>query len=482
MTYLTFLIPFFLLFAFITWRHFRLGLFFVFALLPAYLVRFSLGELPTTLLEIMIWIVLTIWVIKMIQNRQTKSYILYLISYISKYKLLFVGSALFLLAATVSIFTATDVRAAAGEWKAFYIEPFLIFLVLITTLRKKSEIRNPKSETNNNATMQQCNNVPTTDIILFGLVLLALTTSVLAIYQHFTGWMVPHAFWANRDTFRVTGWYGFPNGVGVFLAPIVPIAAYFVFKYWKILKTRNTEHGTTYFCWAVFLCSIISVPCIVLAIFYAKSTGGLLGVLAGIGVYVLASKKLRWPAIAVGLVGLVGIFTIPQLQPIETELTLQDRSGQIRIAMWSETGQLLRDNPIFGAGLGSYKHAVAPYHTRVNGEGIEIFHHPHNIFLTMWVNTGIIGLVGFLLIIAWFYKTGLTQIMEHKSWNTNPKKKRGLHVPCSMFHVCLLATMTALLATGAADSPYIKNDLTLFFWLLPALMLITTEETKQKST
>jgi len=477
MHYLLSIIPFTLLFAFITWRHFRLGLFFVFALLPVYLIRFSLGPLPTTLLEVMIWIVLGVWFIKYIAKKDTRhkpssraqaeGIQTNLKKQIINNKILWVGAVIFLIAATISIFTAADIRAAAGEWKAFYIEPFLLFIVLITTLKEKQGTRHK---------------VQGTDAILFALVLLGLVTSALAIYQHFTGWMVPHAFWANRDTYRVTGWYGFPNGVGVFLAPIVPIAVYFVLRIWGVIKGRKHQDTNKYqetnnkkqkfenwkfMHWFLFGSCILFLLTGPLAIFYAKSTGGLLGILAGIGIYILASKKLRWPAIAVGLVGLVSIFMIPQLQPIETELTLQDRSGQIRIAMWDETRQLLTDNPVLGAGLGSYKHAVAPYHTRVGGEGIEIFHHPHNLFLTMWVNTGILGLVGFLLIIVWFYKTGI------KHYKIQGSGYRTITL-------CLLATMTALLATGAADSPYIKNDLALFFWLLPALMIIVTG-TKQKN-
>ena len=112
-------------------------------------------------------------------------------------------------------------------------------------------------------------------------------------------------------------------------------------------------------------------------------------------------------------------------KPIKQELLMQDRSGQIRINMWGETTELLRANPLTGAGLASYSKRIAPYHHPINGnDNIEIFHHPHNIFLTMWVNLGILGLIGFVWMIVWFYRVGLTEIIKRKNKNSSPSRGR----------------------------------------------------------
>ena len=236
-------------FTFLTWRKLDLGLFFIFLLLPSYLIRFKFAGLPSTLLEIMIWVVFITWVIKTYKpqhqsrarcgaqhlNIQTyKQFISYLlspittlISQIKKYPSLFLAITLFLSAATISIFTSIDTRAALGEWKAFYIEPVLLFIILISL---------PLSGGQGGSLVEK---------ILFALVLCGLATSLLAIYQHFTGWMVPWKFWENGNTFRVTGWYGFPNGVGLFLAPLVPLAIYLIKQKLKAINnkqlTRNKE-------------------------------------------------------------------------------------------------------------------------------------------------------------------------------------------------------------------------------------------------
>ncbi len=395
-----------LLFTFITWRRFSHGVFLLFLLLPTYLLRFSIGPLPVTLLEIMIWIVCIVGLIKHARHIEES-----ILKFFLEHTVFTIGTILFLVAATISIFTSVDLRAAAGEWKAFYIEPFVLFLVLYLSREKL---------------------VPTSDIIL-PLLLSGLVTSLFAIFQHFTGWMVPWDFWANGETFRVTAWYGFPNGVGLFLAPLAILAI-----------GIGLQKYTTPLLRGIAIATALTAP---IAVFYAKSTGGLIGILAGIGVYLLYNKRTRWPAIIVGVVAFTTLMNFSRLAGIKQEVLLQDRSGQIRVSMWKEAVQVIKERPLLGAGLASYNERVEQYHVRVNGEGIEIFHHPHNIFLTMWVNLGLLGLLGFVLMLVGFYLKGTK------------------HAPI------LIAVMTVIVVTGLVDSPYIKNDLAVLFWMLPLLLL-----------
>ena len=411
----TLLISLFLLFyTFITWRRFSHGVFLLFFLLPTYLIRFSLGPLPLTLLEIMIWIVCTVGLIQHARHIEES-----LLTLFREHTVFTVGTILFLIAATISIFTSVDMRAAAGEWKAFYVEPVVLFLILYFSRERVHAIAD----------------------IITPLLLSGCVTSILSIYQHFTGWMVPWAFWANNDTYRVTAWYGFPNGVGLFIAPLVVLAAGMLFRHYI---QKNYLHP---------LVLIISYAVLLtgpLAVFYAKSTGGLIGILAGIGLLLLYDKRTRWPAVSLGVLGLCIIILTPRLQGIQHELLLQDRSGQIRVSMWKEATQLIQDRPLLGAGLASYDERIVPYHTTVHGEGIEIFHHPHNIFLTMWVNLGLLGLIGFIMMIIGFFLSA-----SRHSW-------------------VLVSLMGAVIVMGLVDSPYIKNDLAILFWVLP-LLLVTRE-------
>ena len=408
-------ILFFILFIFITWNNFYLSLCLLFFLLPTYLIKFNLGFLPTTLLEVMFWIIFITWLIKW-----NKRIIYKLKKIIIKNPNLFISISIFLISVTISIFTSTNLRSALGEWKAFYIEPILLFFILIITLKEKKQINN----------------------LIFALILSGLITSILSIYQHFTGWMVPYSFWQNNNTFRVTGWYDFPNAVSLFLSPLTLLSL-------LLINKKN---------WYTWIIPIIFIISSILAVIFCKSTGGLVGITTGFSLLLLFYKKTRLPIILAGLVGIIIIVSLPQSSYIKQELFFQDRSGQIRISMWKDTINFLKVNPLWGAGLASYQKKIKPYHTRVNGEGIEIFHHPHNIFLTMWVNLGILGLIGFVWIVIWFFRVGLM--------NLNKQTK------------ILLASMLIIVVMGLVDSPYIKNDLAILFWLLPVLMIIFLKNKK----
>ena len=398
---------------------FEYWVFALFLLLPTYMIRFHIGPLPSTVLEV---IVLLAVIIGLWRFPTAKAKIL-----IRENKLLMTGIAIFLIAATISIFTSVDIRTAAGEWRAFYVEPILIFFVLsfyfknLTEEKRKDTIQN---------------------YILLPIIISALVTSILCIYRHFTGWLVPYAFWANRETYRVTGWYGFPNAVGLFLAPIIPLAMYLIHDQWR--KNKKLV-------WLSTITIITSIPAIV----FAKGSGPLIGVAAGIGVLLLCYKKTRLPAIILAALGIVGIILLPGTNPIKQEIFASNYSGQLRRDIWTETFALLKDRPVTGAGIASYEERIVPYR---GDHWIEVFHHPHNIFLTIWINTGLLGLIGFIMVLVWFFITAVKNNSQTKF---------------------VLASMCVILTMGLVDSPYIKNDLAILFWLLPALIVAQTASEKK---
>jgi len=414
-----------IVFFILTWRRFEWGLFLFFLFLPTYLIRFQVGPLPSTVLEVMLLLLVAIWFFK--DKNYTKIF-RHFVWFWREHKILSLGILLFLLGATISVFTALDIKKALGEWRAFYIEPLLLFFVLTSYSKNLSDEK--RTEQINHS-------------ILLPLIISGLATSVLAIYQHFTGWLVPHAFWANRNTYRVTAWYGFPNAVGLFLAPLIPVALFLIKQQWN--RTKKIFHFPT-------LISILFIVCSLPAIFFAKGSGPLLGVAAGIGVLMLCYKKTRWISLALGILGVIGIILLPTEHALKQELLAKNYSGQLRRDIWSETVELLKDRPLTGAGIASYEERILPYRA---DKWIEVFHHPHNIFLTIWINTGLIGLSGFFFILIWFFHKGI----QYLKINTD----------------FILASMAVILVMGLVDSPYIKNDLSILFWLFPFLLLQKVE-------
>ncbi len=390
----------------------------LFALLPTYLIRFQIGPIPTTVLEVLVGITIITWSYLKVKNRDYS-----LLKNVPNRNLFLSSVGLFLLGASIGIFVSPNFRAALGEWKAFYFEPIIIGLIIIDTIKNKEDVKK----------------------ILSGLLLGSLTTAVLGVYQHFTGWLVPYSFWANRNTYRVTGWYGFPNSVGILLAPLIPVAIYLVVEFWKQAKNKPTSKNN-YFILFLLGLFLITAP---LAIIFAKTTAAMVGLVAGLGILLLCFKVTRWPAITLGVIGLIGLFLLPN-NAITNELLARDYSGQLRRDIWTETITYLKIHPLVGTGIAGYSTEITPFR---HNKKIEVFHHPHNIFLTMWVNIGLIGLAGFFALLTWFYVTVI----------------KNLTYPNRALTITLLVSMTIWLTMGLVDSPYIKNDWALIFCLFVAL-------------
>ena len=75
---------------------------------------------------------------------------------------------------------------------------------------------------------------------------------------------------------------------------------------------------------------------------------------------------------------------------------------------------------------------------------------PHNLFLTIWLNLGLIGLVAFVWLMVLFFRCQKPSVISYQ----------------------LSAVMITIIAQGLVDSPYWKNDLAMMFWIFLSLGII----------
>jgi len=133
----------------------------------------------------------------------------------------------------------------------------------------------------------------------------------------------------------------------------------------------------------------------------------------------------------------------------QTKLPLVPTDWQMRAQIARESLNMLKDRPLFGAGLAGYQTLVAPYHLNKH---IELYPYPHNFFLNFWSELGLSGLVVYLIIVTTFFYQLL--------------RKRD-----SQLKITLCATMIALLVHGLVDAPYLKNDLSILFYPFATISL-----------
>lgn len=429
------------------------ALFILIAALAAYLIRFSVLSVHSTALELMILITFSVWFIK---------------KWLPKIKSLFrKGSertpypfSVEIILLIVFSFIATGIASfnlgALGIWKAYFFEPILVFILIFNIFNEKKDWQK----------------------ILWAFLLSAISVSALAIYQKITGQFIANPFWANEETRRVVSWFGYPNAVGLFLAPLV-----LIFLGWFFSLPRSTTLTKT----LKKILIILVIAASLLSIYFARSEGALIGIVAGLVSFgLLAGRRQRIATIILAIIVAGSLFFFaPAKNFVVTKLTLNDLSGQIRQRQWKETFLALTGTKfITGAGLNNYQAAVAPYHqegiffNRDNianfdaelrasstlrtkyWQPVEIYMYPHNIFLNFWSEIGLLGALVFmwLLFKAFFMALKLSITYGREK---HPEKYLALG---------LMSALVAIIIHGLVDVPYFKNDLAVMFWIILALI------------
>lgn len=417
-------------FAFLAWRDLKLALILLCGLTPTYLVRFTVGPVPSTMLEGFLMVVTIIFFVK---HQKSLSYLnplphtllarLRLVGRLGRGRVsvLTFSIALIGLASITAVIIAPNTLSALGIWKAYYVEPF-IFGLIILKLFDRDDYRKAFLALGASGTV----------IALF------------AIVQVLFHVGIPDA-WATEN--RATSFFPYPNAVGLLLAPMVSAGIMYAFS--------QTTPGHSFKRRGVPV-QALPIVLLLVAIGLAKTEAALVAIPAAL--YVVAmmtpviSKRKKMLATSGMLIALAGIFMF--LPQVAAKLTLHDTSGLVRRAQWSETLHLLADHPYLGVGLNGYPIALVPYH---DATAYEIFQYPHNVFLNVWSELGILGLLGFL---------GLILFASRFAWQHR-------HDPWTL--ACFAALLTMLIH-GLVDVPFMKNDLAIVSVLMCIAM--TKGETK----
>ncbi|MFH0873313.1 MAG: O-antigen ligase family protein [Candidatus Komeilibacteria bacterium] len=406
--------------AIICWRSTLWGVYGLTFLLPSYLIRFRLFSLPTTVLECAIILVFLIWLwrIKIWQQIKLRGPRFNRLTPALRWCL-----TLILISATISAFISPAQTAAWGIWKAYFLEPLMVFLVALYTIQTRRQI------------ITVCRILGLWIIILFP----------LACWQYFTGLWIPKIYWALAVTRRVTTIFGYPNGTSLFIAPIIALMA------GLLTQTREKR-------WQIFYAAVIILG--LLIIIWAKTAGALIA-LAAVGLYLLwHNKKTRPLAVILSLLAVISItfyltsagFQTQRQHIGQNTLTLTSTSLEIRLDQWQESINMLSDHWLLGAGLAGYQTMLIPYHQH---DFIEIFLYPHNILLNFWSELGLLGLIAFGWLLIYLLKA---------LW---PQLKKPDAIALGLFLAYLV-----IIIHGLVDVPYFRNDLSALFFLLTAISLI----------
>ncbi|KKR05391.1 MAG: exopolysaccharide biosynthesis family protein [Candidatus Peregrinibacteria bacterium GW2011_GWC2_39_14] len=293
----------------------------------------------------------------------------------------------------------------------------------------------------------------------------AVVLSVIGIYQYMHGILIDN---------RVTGLFASANYLAFFIAPAFVYAAILAWQnirviempWWKKvfikLFRKEVDETNTAFFFAYLGCALITG----FALTATNSYGAFIGVIFAAILYSiyhycfspwrqnLHSSVQKIVIFAVLLVAFLGLI-VPKLDAwkFNTLFTFKDgTSSAIRLETWQVAGDLIVKNPVMGIGLGQFQNEYSAHAEEILGRApvrSEMLH-PHNVFMTTWLYTGIIGLFIFLAILFQVF-------MLLKNKNSDVRKR---------LIVVLAAMMLVIVMHGFVDTPFWKNDLAMQFWLI----------------
>lgn len=335
-----------------------------------------------------------------------------------------------------SLLTVADpghLRESLREYRTIVLEPVLYFFLARHWLRAR-DLR---------------------DLAAGSLVAGAALAAALGVGQVLSGVNVVVADGARR----AVGPYPHPNALALYLVRALPFALATL----ALASGPRRAHPRP-------LLLLLAVPPLGLGLLLTFSRGAFAGLAVALIVLAIVAERR---AVRLGLLGLVllGVLLLPALAGTRLDsLAAGGGSVGLRLLIWQSTVAMLRDHPAFGVGLDQFYYQYAPRYIQPEGWAERYTAHPHNLLLDFWVRLGIMGL-------AWLgWLLGALGARLVRGWQeaTAPGDRRLL--------VAAGVACGAALVHGSIDNFYFLIDLAFLWWLLLALIQLSSDREAEART
>jgi putative inorganic carbon (hco3(-)) transporter len=397
------------------------------ALAPTYVLRWHLGSLPTTVLENALLLTVAAFIVELWRAGTWPPWRNWPAAIGPAWRTsLTIPTALFLVAGAISVVVAPDRRAALGLYRAYLIEPILFSIVVLSVVTSAQRAAAIVGGLAAGATVAGVANAVVVLVALSHRDYNVLNTPPVVIYNT-------------------------ANAVALYLVPVIAVAGA-IALHWPTRRERLLAAGFV----------AVGTICVLLSF----SRGGYLA-LAGVAIGLAISHRRRWLLLAGAAVAAGILLLIPPIRRrVWGEIDLNGPNNTLvgRFHLWSATLQMLKDHPIFGAGLSGYATVLGPYWNPYHPDR---FTYPHNIVLSAWSETGLLGLIAF----AWLMVAGFVRSI--RGWRFGAPGWRVIQLGVAL-------ALVAVLLHGLVDVPYWKNDLSLEFWALLSLTFAPAGESPRQ--
>ncbi len=276
-----------------------------------------------------------------------------------------------------------------------------------------------------------------------------LIVSAIGIYEYYFGNL--QMKWLDTELFtdiegRVVSTFDNPNVLGEYLIMVLPFALALFFA----CKKPRAK---------LLSCALFAVigGCVI----FTWSRGAWLGILGGIAIFMLVYSKR---VMSFFLVCLLGVPFLPSVLPagISSRLfsigNLADTSTSYRVNIWKGTFNMLSD--YWFTGIGVSPDAFKVVYPDYSLPGIDAAPHSHNLYLQILTETGIVGLLVFVLFVCLLLRSAFT-FWSHRSYDRTPMKFMSMAGTCGLI---------AVLVQGMTDHIWYNYRVFAMFWLCAGLL------------
>lgn len=383
-------------------------------LAPTYAIRFELFGLPTNLLMLWVFFVWLAFALYLVINKR----VLHFLTDVKKCEIkLLAPIGAFLFAGLISLFWQGFTLEKLGQFIVLFIQPISLFIIASFVWP-----RYPASK----------------PLIFNACYLLLALMGIFSVVQYFTLFGLPPQYWGNSlEPKRALGFFSHPNFYALFSAPL--LAFLIADLGFKIVDLRKN--------WPYIAAWVLGVMGLGLSLSRAGWLG--LGVAGLIFLLFAADKAIKKIASVIVIVIVIVILSVPNLRWRFALPFYGEKSSVSRISLWHTGWKAVKESPILGLGLTGF----AQNWNRLNTDpNIDTHNYPHNVFLNLWVETGVIGLISLIGLIGLFVY-------------------RGMAYRSDAFKLGAALFLIALLTQGLIDNPYFKNDLAMVFWMVLSLAI-----------
>ena len=338
--------------------------------------------------------------------------------------------AIFLIINFLTVITSQFPRASIEGFVGKALEGVFIYFAFVEGISTKRRIR--------------------TFFVIFAISFLLICTN--GLYQYFLGYdfIRGHIFDG-----RISSSFRAANDFAAYLVVTTPVLFYLsLFSFPKEGKDDNKPAYFSFFSsgkirLVLFFLFVLSFICLILT----YSRGAWIAFILCLSVLGIKSRKVfLFSAFFVAIFLFSFYYQSARVVPSESNWRTYFAWENNRLGYWTRSVSIIKDYPFLGSGLNTYSSVQWKYDTGWGG-------YPHNSYLQMAAETGLIGLSAFLWVIIVLLKNSFKNLKRI----TDPSARPLL--------LSFLAGLTGFLIHSFFDTNFYSVQLGSFMWLIMGLIV-----------